>query len=216
MAPPTNQESNAKREEYCISITPERKYYRCGNTWVKRSLRATEWQQFGGFVYVPKLSTQRILNEGACLKFLGEKTEIPLPKLYACFEDDGAGCLVTEYVEGVGMNDLDKEQQKTLKTLTLKQVLPLYRIMRKSDGRPWMRPREEHSLVFCHNDLSANNVIVDPDFLKITAIVDWEYSGFFPPDFERDFYTRSGPSVALPGDVDDVDVLTGIFEREKM
>lgn len=129
MAPPTNQELNSKREEYCISITPERKYYRCGNLWIKRSLRPTEWQQHNGFMYVPKLNVQRILNEGACLKFLAERTDIPVPKLHACFEDDGAACLITEYVEGVGMNELDERQQKivtqelqkhveTLKTLT--------------------------------------------------------------------------------------------------
>ncbi|KAK3689212.1 kinase-like domain-containing protein [Podospora appendiculata] len=235
MAPPTNHELNAKREEYCVSITPERKYYRCGNTWIKRSLRPTEWQQHNGFIYVPMLNMQRVINEGACLKFLAERTDIPLPKFYACFEDDGAGCLVTEYVEGVGMNDLDEEQQKvvtqelqkhmeTLKTLTSNTwggpgglVLPPYRLMRRSDGRPWrMRPREEHNLVFCHNDLSANNVIVDPDSLKIKAIIDWEYSGFFPREFESNFYTRPGPSVALPGEVDDVDMLMGIIEKEKM
>lgn len=80
-------------------------------------------------MYVPKLNVQRILNEGACLKFLAERTDIPVPKLHACFEDDGAACLITEYVEGVGMNELDERQQKivtqelqkhveTLKTLT--------------------------------------------------------------------------------------------------
>lgn len=79
-----------------------------------------------------------------------------------------------------------------------------------------MRAREEHTLVFCHNDLSANDVIVDPDSLKIKAIIDWEYSGFFPAEFKREFYARPGPSVALPGEVDDVEVLTSIMEREKM
>jgi hypothetical protein len=79
-----------------------------------------------------------------------------------------------------------------------------------------MRPREEHDLIFYHNDLSANNVIVDPDSLKIKAVIDWEYSGFFPSQFERKFYTRAGPSVMLPGEVDDVDPLMGIMKREKM
>lgn len=32
--------------------------------------------------------------------------------LYACFEDDGAAYLITEYVEGVGMNELTAEDQK--------------------------------------------------------------------------------------------------------
>lgn len=96
-------------------------------------------------------------------------------------------------------------------------MLPPHRVLKRTEGRPWrMRPREEHDLVFCHNDLSANNVIVDPDSLKIKAIIDWEYSGFFPSEFESKFYTRAGPSVALPGEVDDVAVLMGIMEKEKL
>ncbi|KAI1738590.1 kinase-like domain-containing protein [Xylaria scruposa] len=235
MAPPTNQKLNAEREEHCISVTPERKYYRWGDTWIKRSLRPTEWQKHNGYMHVPKFNLERVLNEGACLKFLAEETDIPLPKVYACFEDDGAAYLITEYVEGVGMNDLTGEQQrvvsqelekhmKTLKTLTSDKwggpgglVLPPYRIMRQSNGRPWrMRPREKNDLVFCHNDLSANNVIVDPSTLKIKAIIDWEYAGFYLSEFESPFYLRVGPSTALPSEVDDVDVLVKILNDNKM
>jgi aminoglycoside phosphotransferase (APT) family kinase protein len=57
--------------------------------------------------------------------------------------------------------------------------------------------------VFCHNDLSQQNVIVDPDTLKIRAIIDWEYAGFFPPTFESPFYRRPGPSAAINDEVDD-------------
>lgn len=116
MGPPTNYELNAKREKHCISITPERKYYRVGETWIKRSLRPSEWQKQCGYMHVPLFTTERILNEGACLQFLTEKTDIPLPKLHACFEDDGAAYLVTEYVEGVSMSDLDKEQRTIVAT----------------------------------------------------------------------------------------------------
>ena len=87
--------------------------------------------------------------------------------------------------------------------------------MRKSDGRPLeMRRREEHNLVFCHNDLSMNNVIVDPDTLKIKAIIDWEYAGFFPPEFESPFYKRLGPSIALADEVDDVKALMEVISKE--
>ncbi|KAM0267818.1 hypothetical protein ACHAQH_010079 [Verticillium albo-atrum] len=234
MAPPTNQELNAKREEHCVSVTPERKYYRCGETWIKRSLRPTEWQKHNGYMHVPIFNLERILNEGACLEFLSKNTNIPLPRLIACFEDDGAAYLVTEYVEGVGMNVLDTESQaivakelqrhtQTLKELTSDTwggpggvVLPPYRMMRKSNGRPWrMRRRDVPDLVFCHNDLSANNVIVEPKTLEIKAIVDWEYAGFYPAEFEFPFYRRPGPSVALDGEVDDVDALTAMISKDK-
>ncbi|KIH89627.1 hypothetical protein SPBR_08024 [Sporothrix brasiliensis 5110] len=90
-------------------------------------------------------------------------------------------------------------------------------MMRKSDGWPWlMRSRGKHDLVFCHNDLSANNVIVEAATLKIKAIIDWEYGGFFPPEFEKPFYLRAGPSVALPGEIDDTDVLTNLMNQEKV
>ncbi|KAI6350864.1 hypothetical protein MCOR25_010327 [Pyricularia grisea] len=230
----TNSELIANREKDCIAITHERKYYRCDNTWVKRSLRESEWQTHNGHTHVPRFNKERVLNEGACLKYLSEKTDIPLPKLYATFEDDGVAYLITEYVNGVGMNDLTTEQQKvvvqelekhlkTLKKLTSPQwggpeglVLPPYRIMKNCDGPWYMKHRKESSLVFCHNDLSANNVIVDPSSLKIMAIIDWEYSGFFPLEFERPFYRRPGPSIALPDEVDDVENLLRIIDLEKI
>lgn len=111
MAPPTNQELHAKREKHCFAVTPERKYYKVGQTMIKRSLRPSEWQQHNGYMHVPMFNTERILNEGASLQFVAENTDIPLPKLYACFEDDGAAYLVTEYVQGVGMNELDAEKR---------------------------------------------------------------------------------------------------------
>lgn len=77
-----------------------------------------------------------------------------------------------------------------------------------------MRPREESDLVFCHNDLSMNNVIVDPKTLKIKAIVDWEYAGFFLPEFELPFYRRLGPSIALKDELDDADTLIDMMTKQ--
>lgn len=69
--------------------------------------------------------------------------------------------------------------------------------------------------MFCHNDLSANNVIVDPKSLKIAAIIDWEYSGFYPAEFEVEFFRRPGPSVALRGEVDDTEVLMDLISKDE-
>jgi hypothetical protein len=114
MAPPTNQQLNQSREENCVSVTPERKYYRVGDTWIKRSLRPHEWQKHNGYMHVPKFNGERILNEGACLAYLAANTDVPVPKVHACPEDDGAVYLITEYIEGVGMNELDEDKQKTV------------------------------------------------------------------------------------------------------
>lgn len=97
------------------------------------------------------------------------------------------------------------------------QVLPPYRIMRNSDRRPWrLKPRKEGDLVFCHNDLSGPNVIVDPDTLKIRAIIDWEYAGFYTPEFEGQFWKRDGPSVAIGEEIDDTKELTELLNKYKV
>ena len=46
--------------------------------------------------------------------------------------------------------------------------------------------------------------LVDETSLKINAIIDWEYAGFFPTEFDGKFYLRPGPSAALQGEEDDV------------
>lgn len=111
---PTNKELNDKREEFCIAVTPERKYYKVGDTWIKRSLRPTEWQKHDGYTHVPLFNLERVLNEGACLQFLAANTTIPIPKLYACFEDDGAAYIITEYVQGVSMVELEPDKQEVV------------------------------------------------------------------------------------------------------
>jgi len=50
------------------------------------------------------------------MRFITDKTDIPLPKLYGCFEDDDAAYLVMEYVEGVTMDSLTDEQRKVVET----------------------------------------------------------------------------------------------------
>jgi hypothetical protein len=77
-----------------------------------------------------------------------------------------------------------------------------------------MPPREKPDLVFCHNDLSMDNIIVDEKTFKIKAIIDWEYAGFFTPEFERPFYQRAGPSIALEGELDDTEALMDIISEQ--
>jgi aminoglycoside phosphotransferase len=84
--------------------------------------------------------------------------------------------------------------------------------MRKTARPEWkMKPRESEDLVFCHNDLSTHNIIVDPETLKVKAVIDWEYAGFYPQDFEGMFFRRPGPSAALEGEVNDEDELLNIL-----
>ncbi|KAL9106010.1 MAG: hypothetical protein Q9227_008918 [Pyrenula ochraceoflavens] len=204
---------------------------------VKRSLRPSEWQisPFRGTILVPRFGAERILNEAAAMRFIAEKTDIPIPKFYGCFEDDEANYLVMEYVEGVSMNELSVDGRKTverklegyLKTLRcLKSaelggpsgfVIPPYRVMVEVAREQWrMKPRESEDLVFCHNDFSTHNVIVDPATLEVKAVIDWEYAGFFPKEFEGMYFRRPGPSVALEGELNDTDQLVDIMLENEM
>ena len=44
----------------------------------------------------------------------------------------------------------------------------------------------------------------DPETLKINALIDWEYVGFFPQYLEAPIYKRLGPSATIDGEPDDV------------
>ncbi|KAK5996906.1 hypothetical protein PT974_02253 [Cladobotryum mycophilum] len=237
MAPVTNQMLAAKKEKDCTAITLERKYFENSKSFIKRSLRPSEWQlhPMTGAYVVPRFGMERILNEGAALQFIANNTNITVPKVYACFEDDQAAYLVTELIEGVQMATLGPEERKvveaelegyikTLRRLKSSEwggptgiVVPPYRLMVKIFRQEWrMKPRESEDLVFCHNDFSAHNVIVDPTTLKVKAVIDWEYAGFFPEEFEGMFFRRPGPSTTLEGEENDEDKLLKILrDNEK-
>lgn len=51
-------------------------------------------------------------------------------------------------------------------------------------------PQTLLSHVFCHNDLSGHNIILNPETYEIVGIVDWEYAGFFPHWFERELWKK--------------------------
>lgn len=59
------------------------------------------------------------------------------------------------------------------------------------DKRPRWEPKISSTdrYVYCHNDLGLYNVMVNPDSLAIEAVIDWEYSGFFPPKLEFPFWS---------------------------
>lgn len=64
-------------------------------------------------------------------------------------------------------------------------IIPPYRVMRHAGNEDWVsKTSDEKGYVFCHNDISQHNIIVDPRSLKIRAIIDWEYAGFYPKEFE--------------------------------
>lgn len=205
------------------AMTAERAYYHCGDFFIKRALRPSEYKTtIRGTKHIPRLGKERLQNEAAALRFIRRVSDIPVPTLYGAFEVDDSFMLITEYIDGVPMSDLSEDQKSVVRTeveqflATLRAiksntiggpsgiVLPPYRAMRLSDKNEWPRKVSKGAeYVFCHNDLAQHNIIVDPRSLKVRAIIDWEYAGFFPKHFERPFYQRRGPSIALDGEHDD-------------
>jgi hypothetical protein len=55
-----------------------------------------------------------------------------------------------------------------------------------------MKSFESEELVFCYNDLPTNNMTVNPETLKVNAIINWGYAGFYPAQFEGKFFYRVG------------------------
>lgn len=221
----SDQQEEQAQEEGCIGTTFERKYWELqGRAFVKRCLRPREYKTGYMGLFVPRLAKERLQNGADTLSFIRNNTDIPVPDVYAHFEDDGAYYLVTEYIHGTAMSQLEEGQKavvreeiethrRTLASLKSRRlggpsgiVVPPYRVMRLAKADEWdLRQAEEseEDYVFCHNDFSQYNVIVDPDTLRIRAILDWEYAGFFPARFEFPFYQRLGPSVAVKDEVDD-------------
>jgi len=84
-------------------------------------------------------------------------------------------------------------QLKRLRSRNLGQlsgvVFPPPRV-NEFDERPSWQPRRAATerYVYCHNDLAQQNIVVDTKTLKVISLIDWEYSGFFPPDFEKPFW----------------------------
>lgn len=230
----THKLLNKEKERDCVGMTYERKYYHTHDVFIKRSLRRDEWKiTHQGTIHVPRLGPERLLNEAAAMRFVAEKTSIPVPRLICCFEDDNVVYVIQEYVKGVSMANLKEEQKETVKAEICEHlerlhslrsarvgaadprsglIIPPLRALRALPRDDWTFPdvgADEY--VFCHNDLSQNNVIVDPDTLQINAIIDWEYAGFWPPAFDLPFYERPGPSVAQENELDDSDAVVQFF-----
>ncbi|KAH8590023.1 kinase-like domain-containing protein [Bisporella sp. PMI_857] len=208
-------------EEGCFGSSFERKYYKKAGIFVRRSLRESEYRTGINGLYVPKLPKERLRNEAESLIFVRESTNVPVPQLYHHFEHDGAYYIAMEYVKGVCMSKLSEDQKRlvgkeieihlsTMHNLKSNKIggpsgiiIPPCRVIRKIENEVWNIPTKDYTYVFYHMDIYQQNVIVDPKTLKINAIIDFEYSGFWPEKFEQRFYTRLGPTIAREGEIDD-------------
>ena len=195
----------------------EREFRINHDRFYKRSFRSSEYKlDWRNEPYIPPLGFERVANEAACLRFIRENTDIPVPDVLEAYDDNGAFVLVTRRLRGVEMDKLSPEHQaiviieveehvRKLQTLRSTRIggptgfiCPPQRATQYFPGgknwSPWVS--KEDDLLFCHCDLSQSNIIVDPENLKIEGIIDWEYGGFWPGYFETPFYHDPRPSGA--------------------
>ena len=43
---------------------------------------------------------------------------------------------------------------------------------------------------FVHGDLAQHNILIDKDTHAVKAVLDWEYSGFYPSEFELPLWLK--------------------------
>jgi len=183
----------------------------------------------------PHVGNERLANEAATLRFIRENTDVPIPSLTCNFQDDESHYIITEWVEGIHMMDIPDEKKprvnaeikkhlSTLHDLRSKAiggptgiVIPPYRVFNVTMNDKWdLKSSDTEEYVFCHNDLSQQNIILDPDTFKIKAIIDWEYAGFFPRYFEKEIFMRLGHSDIMKGEPDDRHKLLEFLESQQI
>ena len=225
----------------CLAITEQKKYYEFENkegpVFIKRNLTPSEYLiNSAGKLLIPYLCMERMKNEVAAIRYVQSlNINIPTPNIRCAFEDHGRYYIITDHVPGVPLAELphDKKvpvikelegyvaQMHAIKSNVmggfLGDVIVPYRVgvALPQDQLLVLRESAVPEFVLCHNDLSQHNVIVDEKTLKVNAILDWEYAGFYPPEFDGPFYLRPGPSVALKGEENDVPKLLEVLEHWK-
>ena len=201
-------------EEY---IASDRHYTFTPTTFTKRQLRPSEcFYRADGSLAKSLWERERIENERDALIFLARNTSIPVPRLLEWSDIDGVGSITLERNSGkmfaevhekLEPSDQAKLERNTI-TFIEETLLPQLQSLRSTkmgqlagvvvppvrvsyhDKRPQWEPRTSNTsrYVYCHNDLNQYNILVDPATLTVKAIIDWEYSGFFPKEMEFPFW----------------------------
>jgi len=196
--------------------TTERDYTLTADCFTKRELGKHEWfTNIDGQIIVPQFSRARIENEVVTLNFLASNTTIPVPKVLAYNVQDSIATLVLQRIHGDTLDSFkgtEKDialkntisfleetvlpQLQQLRSFTTGAltgvVVPPYGVLMQDKREDWLvKVSESAEYVFCHNDLAQHNIMIDKETLYPVAIIDWEYSGFYPAYFEIPFWLKS-------------------------
>lgn len=76
---------------------------------LKRSLERSEWTPgLPCSPFHPRNGKQHILNEGAALYFVGQNTNLPVPRVHACFVENDVAYLIIERIPGTRLSRCDE------------------------------------------------------------------------------------------------------------
>ncbi|KAG4443298.1 hypothetical protein IFR05_001242 [Cadophora sp. M221] len=149
-------------------------------------------------------------TEFEAMEFVQQNTTIPIPKVFGAFNrKDGSQDLVPELVPGTTLNvawqTLTQEQKEGISYYDhrlggrrfgpFKSIADFHKFVRRGDPMDlWAFDKnvtnahsksDSYVTKFTHADMSPENILVKNG--KITGIIDWEFSGWFPEYWE---YTK--------------------------
>jgi len=79
------------REPLIYRESSERVYYSYSDHYLKRSLAPSEYKTtLSGEVIIPFRNRERLENEVAYLKYIREKTDIPIPEVLDVYEENSS------------------------------------------------------------------------------------------------------------------------------
>lgn len=187
---------------------------RCVTIWektvVKRELGTNELLRLpNGEVIYPFWPRERLQNEAATLNLIRLQTTIPVPDCRLYTTDGLLHLETTRITGGVLLMDIDESLRaaatKAVDGQLTMDILPQLRKLRRKrigsideslpvfppqrvydrDRRSWPQVSSERDeFVLCHNDLAPQNIFIHPETFRIVGIIDWEFAGYFPENFE--------------------------------
>ncbi|KAL4790580.1 kinase-like protein [Aspergillus venezuelensis] len=140
-------------------------------------------------------------NEVDTLRFIAENTTIPVPKVHHVQEENEKQlhsyvlqlrALKGTYIGGVerGTAIIGKrtsveggpfESEKKFNEFILADIVRIAPDLLRHYAKHALL--DTHEIVFTHGDLAPRNILVD-DSGNVTAVLDWEYAGWYPEHWE--------------------------------
>ena len=210
----------------------ERRYRRSSDLQRFTKIEIPSWIDIRGATQTPWMSRERLVNEYTVLKYIAQKTTIPVPKVLDLGYVDGCLAMTTEWVDGITFDDLDSDLQSTsylddyVRGVVLPQldaltshvtgtfqgvVLPPRRLFDAYPQRKWCtRTAEKETYHFTHNDLSQHNFLCNKETGKVEAVIDWEFAGFYPSFFEAPLWRA--PYHEIKDDPEEIGKLLSFLE----